>query len=62
MIAVGVKVGMKITAGKGKIEIVRGLTYRDDAGYLEFTPSKVVHTSNTFTAGDIVGFDWGETD
>lgn len=61
-VAVGVKVGMKITAGKGKIEIVRGLSYRDDAGFLEFTPSKVVHTSNTFTVDDVVGFDWGETD
>jgi hypothetical protein len=61
-VAIGVRVGMKITAGKGKIEIVRGLSYHDGAGFLEFTPSKVVHTSSTFVVGDVVGFDWGETD
>ncbi|SMO35779.1 hypothetical protein [Fodinibius sediminis] len=60
--AIGVKVGVKITAGKGKIEIVRGESYRDDAGFLEFTPSEVVHTSDTYTAGDTAVFEWGETD
>lgn len=60
--AVGVEVGFTVTAGEGRAEVVRGRSYRDDGGFREFEAGEVIHTSGTFSAGEVVAFSVGETD
>lgn len=60
--AVGVKVGFRVTKGQGKMEVVRGESYRDEGGFKEFEPGNVIHTSDTFSEGDVVTYTVGETD
>lgn len=60
--AVGVKVGFRVTQGQGKVEVVRGEVYRDEGGFREFEPGNVIHTSETFSEGDVADFSVGETD
>lgn len=60
--AVGVKVSIHIDAGTGYFEVVSGESYRDDAGFREFDPKEVVSTTDEYTEGTVVEFEWGETD
>ncbi|MCW9706901.1 hypothetical protein [Fodinibius salsisoli] len=57
----GVKVAFKVISGEGKAEIVQGRAYVED-GWPEFEASKVVHTSNAFSTGETVRFEYGNTD
>lgn len=59
--AVGVKVGFRVTAGQGRVEVINGSAYSDDAGFREFDEGDVIHTSDTFSEGDVVQFSVGET-
>jgi hypothetical protein len=58
---VGVKASFHVTKGSGKAEIISGRAYRDDAGFLEFEDGSVLYTSGSFTEGDIVTFEYGDT-
>lgn len=60
--AVGVKISLHVDAGTGYFEVVRGESYRDDAGFREFNPEEVVSKTDTYSEGDLVEFEWGKTD
>lgn len=60
--AVGIKVDFHVDNGSGYFEIVEGEAYRDDAGFLEFEEGKTLYTSDEFTEGNTVSYDYGETD
>jgi hypothetical protein len=59
--AVGVKVSFRVTNGSGKAEVISGRPYRDNSGFLEFEDGEVLHTSSSFSKGDVVTFEYGDT-
>ncbi|MFP8487974.1 hypothetical protein ACKGJO_02655 [Gracilimonas sp. Q87] len=59
-IAVGVLISFQVEAGSGYYEVVSGKAYRDDAGFLEFEPNKVLFTSDEFTKGTNVQSSYGD--
>lgn len=59
---VGVNVAFHVDAGSGYFEIVAGNSFRDDDGFLEFESGEVLYTSEEFSEGETVSYEYGETE
>ena len=60
--AVGIIVEFHVEEGEGFAEIIRGDSYENEDGFRQFNEEDVVLTSDPFTEGDIVSFEYGDTE
>ena len=60
--AVGIIVEFHVEEGEGFAEIIRGDSYENEDGFRRFNEEDVVQTSDSFTEGDIVTFEYGDTE
>lgn len=60
--AVGVIIEFYVEKGAGFAEVIRGESYQGESGFRQFDATELVRTSEPFSEGDIVSFEYGETE